>query len=105
MLFSRSGVVMTKMMSSTNARSRSGVMLISLNVTRALRCEKRRMVVLQVLLFLKVLGFHLGHQFLGEVVELDSHDAQVMDQPVVGEHRGDSDQEAGNGGQEGGGDA
>ena len=33
MLCSSSGVVMTKMMSSTNARSSSGVMLISLKVT------------------------------------------------------------------------
>ena len=42
MLCSSSGVVMTKMISSTNARSSSGVMLISLSVTSELRCEKRR---------------------------------------------------------------
>ena len=42
MLCSSSGVVITKMISSTNARSNKGVMLISLKVTRALRWEKRR---------------------------------------------------------------
>src|SRR5258706_15698690 len=45
MLCSSSGVVMTKMINSTNARSSSGVMLISLNVTRALRWENRRMIL------------------------------------------------------------
>ena len=39
--FSNSGVVMTKMINSTNARSNSGVMLISLSVTRCVRWEKR----------------------------------------------------------------
>jgi len=39
MLLSSSGVVIMKMISSTNARSRSGVMLISLNVERFWRCE------------------------------------------------------------------
>ena len=38
------GVVMTKIISNTNAKSSSGVMLISLSVTSELRCEKRRMV-------------------------------------------------------------
>ena len=42
MLCSSNGVVMTKMISKTNAKSSSGVMLISLNVTSALRWEKRR---------------------------------------------------------------
>ena len=43
---SRRGVVITKMINNTNARSNSGVMLISLNVTSELRCEKRRMIQL-----------------------------------------------------------
>jgi hypothetical protein len=38
-LLSSSGVVIMKMMSSTNARSSSGVILISLNVERFWRCE------------------------------------------------------------------
>jgi hypothetical protein len=37
-------VVITKMISNTNARSSNGVMLISLSVTSELRWEKRRMV-------------------------------------------------------------
>jgi len=39
MLLSSSGVVIMKMMSNTNARSSSGVMLISLSVERPWRCE------------------------------------------------------------------
>jgi len=35
--------VMTKIINNTNARSNSGVMLISLKVTNELRCEKRLM--------------------------------------------------------------
>ena len=38
-LLSSSGVVIMKMMSSTKARSSSGVILISLNVERFWRCE------------------------------------------------------------------
>ena len=38
MLLSRSGVVIMKMMSSTNARSSNGVILISLRVERLWRC-------------------------------------------------------------------
>jgi hypothetical protein len=38
-LFSRSGVVIMKIMSNTKARSSSGVILISLNVERLWRCE------------------------------------------------------------------
>ena len=40
---SSNGVVITKMMSKTNAKSSSGVILISANVTNELRWEKRRM--------------------------------------------------------------
>jgi hypothetical protein len=39
MLLSSSGVVIIKMMSRTNARSRSGVMLISESDERVCRCE------------------------------------------------------------------
>jgi hypothetical protein len=38
-LLSSSGVVIMKIMSSTKARSSSGVMFISLNVERFWRCE------------------------------------------------------------------
>src|SRR5436309_2144079 len=44
MLCSSNGVVMTKMISNTKAKSSNGVMLISLKVTSELRWEKRRMV-------------------------------------------------------------
>jgi len=37
------GVVITKMINNTNAKSSSGVILISLNVTSELRWENRRM--------------------------------------------------------------
>src|SRR5512138_3020471 len=90
------GVVMTKMISSTNARSSSGVMLISLSVTRALRWENRRIL----LVVLEVLGLHLGDQVLREIVQLDRQDAQVVDQPVVAEHGGDGHEQAGDGGDE-----
>src|SRR6185503_6500067 len=39
------GVVMTKMISNTNARSSSGVILMSLSVTSELRCENRRIAI------------------------------------------------------------
>src|SRR5439155_22667075 len=41
-LCSSRGVVITKMINNTNARSSNGVILISLNVTSELRWEKRR---------------------------------------------------------------
>src|SRR5688500_6376796 len=47
MLCSSSGVVITKIINSTNARSSSGVILMSLNVTSELRCENRRMLLEQ----------------------------------------------------------
>src|SRR5437867_10189766 len=45
MLLSSSGVVIMKMISSTNARSSSGVTLISLSVERFWRCEKRLIAI------------------------------------------------------------
>ena len=45
MLFSSRGVVIMKMISSTNARSSSGVTFSSLTVWRALRSENLRMPV------------------------------------------------------------
>ena len=81
---------MMKMISSTNARSSSGVMLISLSVTRRAALGKpAHSDVLQVF------GFHLGNQVLRKVVQLDRQDAQVMNQPVVAEHGRDGDQQAG----------
>ena len=44
-LLSMSGVVMMKMISSTNARSSNGVTLISESVWKECFCEKRRMGV------------------------------------------------------------
>src|SRR3954469_7198507 len=83
--FSSSGVVMTKMINSTNARSSSGVMLMSLNVTSELRWEKRLMKSRS---FFEIFRFHLRHQFLRKVVQLDRQDPQVVHEPVVTEHRG-----------------
>ena len=42
---SKAGVVMMKIISSTNAKSSKGVTLISLSVTSELRWEKRRMII------------------------------------------------------------
>src|ERR1051326_1286156 len=98
--FSSSGVVMTKMISNTNARSSSGVMLMSLSVTSELRCEKRlmeskvesrrskvaerrRFHVLRLsafdfrlFSFFQIFSFHFGNHFLRKVVQLDRQHAQ-----------------------------
>ena len=55
------------------------------------------MRILNLVLLFQILGLHIGNQFLGEVVEFDCLDAQVMHQPVVTEHRGDGDQQTGHG--------
>src|SRR5687768_7635825 len=47
MLCSNSGVVITKIINNTNARSSSGVMLMSLSVTKEFRCENRRISMMQ----------------------------------------------------------
>src|ERR1017187_8204673 len=82
---------MMKMINSTNARSSSGVMLMSLSVTSELRCENRRMNSI-----LKVLGFHFGNHFLREVVQLDREGAQIVSEPVVTKHRRNRDKQSGN---------
>src|SRR3954447_7795948 len=83
---SSNGRVMTKIIRSTNARSNSGVMLISFNVTSELRWEKRRISLLS-----EVLSLHLGNEFLREIVQFDRPDAQAVDQIVVSKHRRDRD--------------
>src|SRR5262245_45272372 len=94
--FSSSGVVITKMMSSTNARSSSGVILISLSVTSELRCEKRRIVIKSLRrpncskypsILLEIFRLHFRHKLLREVIQFDRQHAQVMHEPVVAEHR------------------
>src|SRR5947208_412439 len=99
---SSSGVVITKMIKSTNARSSSGVILISLQVTNELRWEKRRMFLSGYQhIILEKFVFHFRDQLLGEIIELDREHAQVVDQPVVAEHRGDGHKQAGDGRDEG----
>src|SRR5690348_10795048 len=80
MLCCNNGVVITKMISSTKARSSNGVILISLSVTRALRWEKR---LINDYSFLQILRFHFGDEFLGEIVQLNGQNAQIMNEPVV----------------------
>src|SRR5439155_12129167 len=92
-------VVITKMINKTNARSSNGVILISLNVTRALRWEKRRITNwFQSSSLFQILGLHLGDEFLRKIVQLDRQDAQVVHQPVVTKHRGYRDEQACDGG-------
>src|SRR5215475_12523783 len=98
MLCSSSGVVITKIINSTNAKSNSGVILISLNVTSEPRCEKRRMISSSFLL--EIFSLDLRDQFLREIVQLDRQDAQVVHQPVIAKHGRNGDQQTGHCGNE-----
>src|SRR5277367_7107914 len=73
-LFSINGVVMIKMISNTNARSRSGVTLISVSVCKVCRSEKRRMLFIdedRSGRVVHVFVFKLGTNFGCEIVVLD----------------------------------
>lgn len=69
---------MIKMMRRTNARSSSGVILMSLRVTKELRCENRRIIKLNHPLFdivvLQVFNFHFRDEFLCEIIQFNRHD-------------------------------
>src|SRR5437016_14101677 len=78
-LCSSSGVVMTKMINKTKARSSNGVMLISLRVTNAFRCENRR-ISKTLVVVLQILDFHFGDQLLRKIIKFDCEHAQGMDQ-------------------------
>src|SRR5437016_3802802 len=106
-LCSSSGVVMTKIISNTNARSSNGVMLMSLKVTSELRWENRRMIsslifcAEQFILVFQIFDFHPGDEFLGEIIEIHGQHAKVVDEPVVAKHGGNGDEQTGHGGDQG----
>src|SRR5277367_4451366 len=100
-LFSINGVVMMKMISRTNARSSSGVTLISVNVCKVCRSEKRRMLFIdedRSERMVHVFVLELGTNFGRKIVVLHNQGTNTGYQKVVSEHRRDSHQQSGHGG-------
>src|SRR4029077_14102089 len=101
MLFSINGVVMIKMINRTNARSSSGVTLISVSVCNVCRSEKRRILFIdenRPERMVHVFVLELGANFRRKIVVLHNQGTNTRYQKVVPEHRGDGDQQSGHGG-------